>query len=491
MSDLDLAIAIAKAKKAKQAAQSPETSMLEQSMSGVNEGIAGILGAPVDLMTGMLNLGGQGVNAAFGTDIQPITNPVGGSGTFRDALAPTISEVEPQTAGQRYGRRIGQEVGAMSVPGGVALRGAKAPLAAAGTEAASAVGAGVAGQTAQEVMPGNATADLIASLLGGGAPIAAVHASRSGPRAPTMRELKAQQSSAYDAVDQSQARLPAQSRDDLIAAIDARTRSMDMDDFLHPRASRTVNRMDSLEASPRIADVEQKRRLVGRDVAGSLDPSESMIGQGMKDEIDTYLRNLSEQGKLGPDATETLDELQRARGLTQRIKKSETVTGLVDKAERRAATSGTGGNEVNAIRQNLRTILDDPKKRRQFSKSELEEIENIVRGTPTVNAARLLGRLSPTSGALPLMAGIGSTAVGTSVGGPIGTGVGMSAMLAGAAGKGVAESLTKSQVDRLVQNLRNGGPVARKGVNRDDLQSLIAALLSQSATSPENNPQRP
>ncbi|WP_156505717.1 hypothetical protein, partial [Sulfitobacter sp. HI0054] len=43
-----------------------QTGMVGQTMSGVNEGIAGILGAPVDLMTGAINMGKQGVNALAG-----------------------------------------------------------------------------------------------------------------------------------------------------------------------------------------------------------------------------------------------------------------------------------------------------------------------------------------------------------------------------------------------------------------------------------------
>ena len=63
-----------KAKREK--ARRANTTMTEQTMSGVNEGIAGILGGPVDLMTGAINMGKQGLNALAGTDFQPINNPV-------------------------------------------------------------------------------------------------------------------------------------------------------------------------------------------------------------------------------------------------------------------------------------------------------------------------------------------------------------------------------------------------------------------------------
>ena len=459
--------------------QPPQTNLFEQSTSGINEGLAGMLGAPVDLMAGALNMGAKGINAIAGTNLPSIENPVGGSGTFRDLLSPTISEVGPQTTAQRYGRRIGQEVGAAAIPGGVMMRGAAAPLALAGTELASALGAGLAGQTSQEIAPGNSTADMIASMIGGIGPVVAGRAMRPGPQAPTLDNLKQQQAAAYSDVDASQARLDPTQRQGLIDQMRGRTDAMDMDEFLHPRANRTMSRMDSLEPSPRIADVEQKRRLVGRDVAGSLDPSEAMIGQGMKGEIDAYLKGIADNGGLGADASATLGRLQDGREMTQRIKKAEAVTGAVTKAERRAASSGTGGNEVNTTRQNIRAILDNPKKSRGFSQAERQQMEDIVRGTPGVNALRLAGRMSPNAGALPLMSGIGATSVGASMGGPLGAAFGIGPMAIGAMAKGLAEKLTKDQIDTLMQTIRNGAPVPKKGFNQTDVRAAIAAMLSQ------------
>jgi hypothetical protein len=472
------AIARAQALRAEAEAQQ-KTNLFEQSTSGINEGIAGMLGAPVDLMAGALNMGAKGINALAGTNLPSIENPVGGSSTFRDMLAPTISEVGPQTAAQRYWRRIGQEVGAAAIPGGIMMRGAAAPLALAGTQAASALGAGLAGQTSQEIAPGNATADMIASTLGGLSPVVAALAMRPRPQAPTLDSLKQRQAAAYGDVDASQARLDPAQRQGLIDQMRGRTDAMDMDEFLHPRANRTMSRMDSLESSPRIADIEQKRRLVGRDVAGSLDPAEAMIGQGMKGEIDTYLKDLAARGNLGPDASATLGRLQDGREMTQRIKKTEGVVAALTKAERRAASTGTGGNEVNATRQNIRAMLDNPKTSRGFSAAEREQMESIVRGTPTQNALRLAGRFSPTSGALSAMGGLAS---GASFG-PLG-------VLPSAIGYGAkagAEALTKRQIETLMQTIRNGGPLAAKALSNTETRGVVAALLAQGATAPGPN----
>lgn len=460
-----------------------QTNMVEQSMSGVNEGIGGMLGLPVDAISGAMN----GAGYLFGRDVPLIDRPVGGSQWFNEGiLKPTISETPPQTAAQRYGRRIGQEVGASVIPGGASLRAATAPLSLVATELASSIGAGIAGQTAREVAPDSIAADVISSLIGGIAPVAGARLARSGPQAPSIGALRQQQDAAYEAVDNSQARLDPAQRQGLIDQMDNRTAGMDMDPFLHPRAKRTMERMDSLEPSPLISDVEKKRRLVGRDVAGSLDPSEAALGQAMKGEIDTYLKSIADQGGLGADAAETLARLEEARMLTQRIKKSDTVVDALTKAERRAASSGTGGNEVNAVRQNIRAILDNPKKRRGYSAAEIAQMESIVRGSIPVNALRLAGRLSPTSGALPMMANMAAMA-GGATGGAAGIALTAIPGSMGMIAKALAEGMTKGQIDKLMATIRNGGPLPGKGINQNDYRAAIAALLSQGSSLQEGN----
>ena len=171
----------------------------------------------------------------------------------------------------------------------------------------------------------------------------------------------------------------------------------------------------------------------------------------------------------GGNPEAAIASLREGRDLTRRIKSSEQVSAALTKGERRAASSGTGGNEVNAIRQNIRSILDNPKKSKGFKKAELEAMEDIVRGTPGQNLLRLVGRMSPTSGALPAMAGIGST--GTF--GPLGA----IPPTLGFMAKGGAEALTQRDISRLQDLIRNGAPLDPK-IMSDAQKSAIAALLS-------------
>lgn len=473
----------------------PQTNVVEQGMSGVNEGIAATLGAPVDLTTGAFNLASRGINAATGVDLGQIENPALGSEQIRNMMAPTISDVEPQTGVQRVTRRVGQEAGGGIIPAmgiaGAATRGGSALArgvnemgqAARGNlgrysagEAGGMLGSGLGASAAQELAPDSALAEITGQLLGGG--IGARAASPSvQPDIPTLDDLRARQGAAYQRVEDSQATITPQSRDQLVAALRQRMVQSHMHPDLHRPAAVTLGRLEELPSSPTIYDVEQGRQLVGRDVAGATEAGTRRLGVEMKSEIDDYLAQLDDTQMQGGDADSAVAALREGRETTQRIARASTVDEALQRGERRAATSGTGGNEVNAIRQNIRTILDNPKRRRQFNEDQLQAMDDIVRGTPSVNAARLLGRMAPTSGALPMLANMASVGASASQGNLLG-------LIPAALGEGAkryAERSTQGQVDGLTNMILANTSSAPQPTRPID-QAIISALVARAAS---------
>lgn len=478
-----LALAAAAKKRRDKQDAPPETNFREQTMSGVNTGLAQMLGFPVDAMTGVVNAATRGVNRLAGTEIGPIENPVGGSQSLLGALSPTISETQPQTTAQRYGRRIGQEVG-QTIPMAGLVAGLPGRLGTmarsnlpqyATTETAGALGAGAAAAGAQDVAPGNNLAEMGAQLAGGMLGSGLAYSASPAPRAPTLDELRTQQKNAYGIVDNSQAQLTPEATDQLRARVTGRAARDSMDPILSPKAARTAEKISSLD-TPTISEVEKMRRLSGR-VAGNVDPSESELGMGMKQEITDYLNSVQPDQVTGGGVDDVVAALRTGRDATRKIKAHEKITEALQKAENRAATSGTGGNEVNAIRQNLRRILDDPKKRASFTKDEIQGITDIVRGTMSQNALRMLGRFSPTSGFLPASIGLGSSAAL----GPLGA----VPSAIGAGAKGLAEMSTQKAVADLLAHIRNGGAVDPKRLS-DAQKAAIAALLGSQTAAAAN-----
>lgn len=138
-----------------------------QGTSGVNEGIANVLGLPVDATQGLLRLGAAGINAATGSDIQLPIDAIGGSQSIKAAMAPAIRP-ESADSGNQMIRRVGEEVGAALVPGMGVVAKAAAPLRSAAAQGAVALGSGGAAAVAQQVAPDNPMAELAAQILGGG-----------------------------------------------------------------------------------------------------------------------------------------------------------------------------------------------------------------------------------------------------------------------------------------------------------------------------------
>lgn len=444
----------------------PQTGVLGQVGTGMNEGIADMLGAPVDMATAGLNwLGGK-------VGMDPIQSPVGGSQSLRGLLSPFMTAEEPQTAGQRIARRVGQEVGAGAVAAPVAGIGSAGSLAL--NTAANAASGAAGGATAE--VTDDPYAQIAASILAGAGTVGAAHRLRPGPTAPSLDALKAERAEAYARVRGSEGQITPEAMSRLNLGVQRQTSMAEMDDILHPKASRAVERLRDTEG-PTISKLEQRRQYIGSDVAGSVDAGERRLGSILKDEIDGFLGKLGPadlRGEANPD--EIVAALQRGRAAHSKVARSEMLEAAIDRAERRAATSGTGGNVVNTTRQNIRSILDDPRKARKFSQAERDIMEAIVRGTGTTNTMRMLGRLSPSSGALPYMAsGIGGVTGAASSGNPLF----MLPATVGYAAKEAGERLTAKQVKKLQEVVRNGGPVAAKTLTDGERRVLQAMMAVQ------------
>lgn len=138
-----------------------------QGTSGLNEGIANVLGLPMDLTQGALRLGAAGINAATGSNIDLPVDAIGGSQSIKDVMAPAIRPESADPSNQVI-RRVGQEVGASLVPAAGVVAKSATPIRSAVGQLATSTGAGAAAGTVQQVTD-NPYAEMVAQILGGGA----------------------------------------------------------------------------------------------------------------------------------------------------------------------------------------------------------------------------------------------------------------------------------------------------------------------------------
>ena len=480
----------------------PQTNLLEQGMSGVNEGIAGALGFPVDAVTSAINAGVRGINKVAGTDIGTIDDPIGGSGSFERLLAPTISDVQPQTAGQRFGRRIGQEVGYGAVAAPVMMA---APVVRAATQTpqavaqylaantASDIGAGVGGATAREIAPDSNLLDIVMSLGGGMGTAAGISASsKSRPPAPTLDEVQARKAAGYSTVENSGVMLTPEGRDALAQSVgSAVADAKATNPRIYPRAHEGLSELS--QKPHQLWSVEEQRQWIGDQVAGNAD--ESRVGVAMKNAIDDFL-DVADQSQLRDGnipADEALAALQDARSAARTEFKALDVLEAQRAGESRAATSGTGGNVLNTQSQNIRRLYDkamDLRKKGKptgYTPDEIAQMERIIFPDRVQQNLRRVGRLSPTSGALMTSLGAAATGGGVTAAALSGNPAALLATAPSAVGmiaQGLAERAKKKDIAELVDIILRGGTKVTPKPNEALKAAIAAQLLSSTDAGP-------
>lgn len=456
-------------------AESPETNIVEQAGTGANEGIADIVGFPVDIASGVINAGTGAIAKLGGAELPRIENPVGGSASIRGALSPFMSEVDPQTRGQKFARGAMREFSANAIPGARAVRaaGIARPII---TSATSAVGSEIGGELAEDQPE---MIQIIARMLGGVAGGAAAIPRK--PKTPSLEDVSQEAADRWAIVEGSDVALTKGGRDDLVKRFNDEfltgKRSNRVSERNTPKAVGALEDIASLPDNPHLySDIVDYRRSVGNNVAGALDPSEKRLGVKMKGEIDNFLKDIQPNQVTGTNAKETLSDLAAATDATKRQKNTELILDQLDKAGRRAARSGRGGNTVNTVRQNIDKIINSPKLRAGYSAEDLKVMEDIVNGTPTVNAMRLVSAMSPTTGALPLMGNLAAWSAAGATGNPLFA----APSIVGQAAKVGADAMTGKQVKNLIAQVLNGRPVPKRQLG-DAERAVIAALLAGNA----------
>jgi hypothetical protein len=176
---------------------------------------------------------------------------------------------------------------------------------------------------------------------------------------------------------------------------------------------------------------------------------------------------------------------QSARGNYAAAKRSDRITGKLDKADRQASAANSGVNIDNSIRQRANDILNSEKLMQGYTPEEIAAIRAIVDGTATRNTLRFVGNLFGGGGGL----GMGVTAFGTGslAGDPVlGALLGGTAMVSGRASKAAANALARKAMKGTDEMTRMRSPLyddlvkqaPLTPINRENQAAVVRALLS-------------
>jgi hypothetical protein len=367
---------------------------------------------------------------------------------------------EPETVPGEYARTVGQF--APGVVGGGSL--ANRVLT---NVAIPALSSETAGQVARKVAPDYETAARVGGgILGGlsGASVQQKLAQRGADKAlRSVDDLEVAKRAAYQEVDELGATYSQNAFDRLVGNIEKAAKAKHIHPKRHPKASSLIEDLAAERGkTPTLTELDQWRQVVRRDVAK--DAAEETFGDIIIDEIDDFIAKAGADDMVAGDPKAGAQALTKARALNATWRKAETIEDLLVRAHRNASSAGAGGNIDNAIRQQVKSLLNS-KRARFFSKEERAQMDKLINGGKMQDFTRWLGKLSPE--------GSGASLWGHLLGGAITGGYTLPAAAVGFAAKRSADNTTKRGIEDLLRHVRGARRVPYSPPAIPTAQSLI------------------
>lgn len=442
-----------------------------QIRSGMLVGATGLLGFPIDAVNNLVVAPAvKGVNAVFGTNLQPSAEPLGGSAGLRLGM-PIVPESKED--GPRFARRMAESVGG-AIPGAALARTSLQAAIALGT---AAVGGG-GGATAQYFFPQNFWADMAGELAGSGFTAATINgilgrlARRIAADAtPTVAKLDDMASDKYAAAqDNGVVASPADT-----AGLAVRVRDRAREDgmitptgrvtTIYPRAAETIKLLDDYASNSMNPVQMQGVREMLADVRHTAARPERKIASGILDEFDSFTDS------FGP-------ELVDARELAERALKANQLETMRKTAGYRA---GKGSSPDETLKADYRKKWDDLEagQAREWTPEQQEAIQRAAFGTNASKALAWVGKIAPSSpfGFFPPAAA--TTALGAALGKPVlGGAVGLGASMLGYGSRALAAKMGRDYAKQAELLVRRGGVTPAHPASHDAVrQRLIEAIV--------------
>lgn len=301
---------------------------------------------------------------------------------------------------------------------------------------------------------------------------------------PTAEKLKTEARKIYNDIDSSGAVVNKSNIQSLASDIEAQVRKEGFNRRLHPSVSATLSELSAAAKKDQpITQIDTLRKIAG-DAAGSINKSEARLGKMVTAKIDNFLDDLDSSALIGGTVDNVGSMYKDARQLWQRASKSELLSKAMTKADNQAS-----GFE-NGLRVQFRSILNNERKAKMFTPEEKLAMETVIKGTPSANTAKLIGKLGfGERQASNMLLGLGGAGAGAAVGGPVGM---VAVPAVGQVSRQLAQKLTKDNAklaDQIVRSGKDGTAITRAylantPVTKRNAAELGELLMKRDATIP-------
>jgi len=446
--------------------------------AGAGQGMSNFLGAAGDLR----NLASHATDIAgrtLGVDpskIQTIKDVASKIAPAPLAYGPTSQDVrhgiegvtgefhKPETTYGKYARSIA-EVGANPAsyigPGGVPAKLIGAAASGAGSEAA---GQALEGESAE------GPARFIGSLLGGLGAGKLSSTAANIMRSRGVQTTEQLRQAADNAYGQARSLGVEYTPSNLVILRDQIRRDLLQKGHRADKSEGTFNRIKELPdpltpgipgGNRNFSDIEGVRQSLN-EIRDEVHPHTGKLTADAKaantaiNHIDDFLANpqnaIPAHRGIAQQAAELAEE---GRGNWAAMSRSRQIEQALSKGELNAASSGSGANIDNALRQQVKQILTNPKRAKNFTADDRAMMHDIVAGNPIRNSARLLGKMAATG----IVSAAGIEYLTHAMGlGPIGHAL---VPAAGYIAKKAGDYMTRARIGRLSENIRMDSPAGR------------------------------
>lgn len=323
------------------------------------------------------------------------------------------------------------------------------------------IGSETAGQLTKDT-PFEDVARFAGAVIGGVAPDIVKFGTKSFQNAfrmsaqkPTIESLRTTKNIAYKAVDDAGEKFQPAELQTMMQNV---TTKLDDVNYL-PEADTTT-----------AAVLKRLNEMSGREVTlGQLDKMRQTVWQRYNSTKEPGLLEIIDGiDELVMSRADTSELLNAARLANSRYKKAELLDDAFTKATDQTAATGSGGNILNKYRQAVTSIINDPKRARWFTAQEIDVMRQFVRGTPSQNVLRLIGKLAPSGNGLMTALNLG--AAGT-WGAPA---LAVAGVASGA--KAVADSSQGRAAEGLIDMVATGNVPQRAAGAVRNLSAPVAAV---------------